>query len=232
MRTLSFLFAFLFAATSLMAQETTNLVKTIDPNGANAVLFDFDHKSIHLKNWEDEKKATIRIRLEIHANMPQAIMSQLVKANRYQIVAGMDDAGNYVITMPNLDKKVSVGGTDLEDEIVVRVDAPVDFFLDGKTLNRGAMLVSRDGGKPKLDTKRKMKIKKTQLEKVQQEIEIVFVQVSPAVSGTVKERIGAKKTKKEARKHSMLDASAPMSMQELKAQYGEILIDGVIFEIE
>lgn len=231
MRTLSFAFALLFTSFSLMAQ--TNLVKTINPEGANSMIFDFEHKSIHLKNWESEKKTTLRIRLEIHSNMPQAIMSQLVKANRYEIVAGMEEGtGTYYITMPNMDKKVSVGGTDLEDEIVVKIDAPIDFFLDGKTLNRGSMLVSRDGGKPVLDPKHKKNIEKSQLEKVQEEIEIVFVQTSPAISGSVKERVGAKNSKKAGRKHSMIDASAPMSMQKMKELIGEILIDGVVFEIE
>lgn len=232
MRTVTFLFAFLFASASLMAQNT-NLVKTVNPDDALLIAFDFDHKSIHLKNWSDETKTTLRIRLEIQSNMPQAIMAQLVKANRYQIQAAMDEAGNYMITMPNLEKKVSVGGNDLEDEIIVRLDAPMDFFLDGKTLNRGVTLVGRDGGKPTLDTKRKIKIDKRLIEKAKEELEIVFVEISPAVTGTVKERMrGSNTNKKQARKHSMIDASAPMGIQELKAQYGEILIDGVIFEIE
>lgn len=233
MRTFSILFACLFSAVSLIAQKSTNLVKTINPDEASAVLFDFNNKSISLKNWEDETKLTLRIRLEIHANMPQAIMSQLVKANRYQVNATMNDDGNYLITMPNLEKKISVGGTDLEDEIFVRVDAPQDFFLDGKTLNRGIMIAGRAGGKPSLDTRRKMKIDKNQIEKAKEEIEIIFVELSPAVLGSVKEKLSNNKvSKKGARKHSMIDASSAMSLQELKAQYGEILIDGVIFEIE
>ncbi len=231
MRTLSFVFAFFVGFSSLFAQknDATNLVKTVDPGDATAVVFDFDHKDIELDKWKDRSKTTIRIRLEIHANMPQAVMTQLVKANRYQLIGAVDDQGVYTVTMPNLEKKVSVGGTDLEDKIVVHLTTPNQYYMDGKQLHKGhPSLVARGGA-----------IKKQAVDKAIDEVEIVFVQTtSPndaaagAPAGTVRERVKKGSNAKAPRKHSMLDAAMPMSKSAMKAQYGEILIDGVIFEVE
>jgi hypothetical protein len=127
MKVFSFLLVFFFTAGSIaFAQESDKtLVKTLNPQECPNVLIDIKNKDINSEPWDE---GTIRIELEITANIPSAVLAQLVKAGRYSLDGGKDGE-TYIVSAPNLSKAIIVGGKDLEENIKIRVQTPGYFAL-------------------------------------------------------------------------------------------------------
>ncbi|MGH1336013.1 MAG: hypothetical protein ACRBFS_07775 [Aureispira sp.] len=126
MRNLFFLCAFLAMGTTLWAQESDKtLVKTLNPDEAPNVHINIRNEGMESNPWDE---GTIRVQLEIEANVPEAILAQLVKAGRYSLDGGKDGEV-YIVSAPNLDKTITIGGKDLEEKIKITVQTPGYFAL-------------------------------------------------------------------------------------------------------
>lgn len=111
----------------LQAQESDKtLVKTLNPEECPNVQIDIKNKGMEATPWDE---GTIRVQLEIKANIPEAVLTQLVKAGRYSIDGGKD-ADVYIVSAPNLNKAITIGGKDLEEEITIKVQTPGYFALN------------------------------------------------------------------------------------------------------
>ncbi|MCP4440206.1 MAG: hypothetical protein GY810_14780 [Aureispira sp.] len=135
MKALSFLLMCVLMSTLTFAQETESdktLVKTLDPEGCQDIRLDFESKNIEANPWDE---GTMRVELEISANMPEAILAQLVKAGRYSLDA-QKDGETYIVSAPNLGKTVTIRGKDLEENIKVVVKTPGYFALADNTLSK------------------------------------------------------------------------------------------------
>lgn len=127
MKVFSFLFALLLTTSTIFAQESDKtLVKTLNPDNCPNVQIDIKNKGIESAPWDE---GTIRVELEIKANVPDAILAQLVKAGRYSIGGGKDGE-TYIVSAPNLAKSITIGGKDLEEEINIVVKTPGYFALN------------------------------------------------------------------------------------------------------
>ena len=127
MKTFSFLLALLFISSISFAQESDKtLVKTLNPEECPNVKIDIKNKDMVSEPWDE---GTIRIELEITANIPTAVLSQLVKAGRYSLSGGKDGE-TYIVSAPNLAKSIIIGGKDLEEEIKIKVQTPGYFALN------------------------------------------------------------------------------------------------------
>lgn len=123
MKKLTLALAFFLSANFLMAQESTNLVQTLNPQEAKGVKLDIqttDGKNNPAayeksKDW-DEGAGAIRLNIVIEANIPTAIIQQLVKAGRYKIQGNLK-GDLFVIEAPNLQKTITIRGTDLVEKI-------------------------------------------------------------------------------------------------------------------
>lgn len=127
MKVFSFLFALLLTTSAVFAQESDKvLVKTLNPDNCPNVQIDIKNKGIESAPWDE---GTIRVELEIKANVPDAILAQLVKAGRYSI-GGAKDGETYIVSAENLGKTITIGGKDLEEEINIVVKTPGYFALN------------------------------------------------------------------------------------------------------
>lgn len=127
MRNVFVLLLGLCLAFSLQAQESEKtLVKTLNPEEAANVHIDIKNKGMESNPWDE---GTIRIQLAVEANVPEAILTQLVKAGRYSL-DGNKDGEVYIVSAPNLDKAITIGGKDLEEKITVVVQTPGYFALN------------------------------------------------------------------------------------------------------
>lgn len=127
MKVFSFLFALIFTATTLFAQDSDKtLVKTLNPDNCPNVQIDIKNKGMESNPWDE---GTIRVELEIKANVPDAILAQLVKAGRYSLDGGKDGEV-YIVSAPNLSKSITIGGKDLEEDISIKVQTPGYFALN------------------------------------------------------------------------------------------------------
>jgi hypothetical protein len=238
MKKLSILFALLFVSAFTFAQNDASktLVKTLDPEGSTQIVFDFKHKNIDAKTWDNKG---LRLQLEIHSNMPEAILAQLVKAGRYTL-EGIKEGDIFYITAPNLGKNVTIGGKNLEEEIIVHVDMPGYMELTGNKLSVSGDFVAR-GGSSQLKKKMDLNV----------EFKFVCTDAALAATSEVKtmeeivnnKKTAAKKSSKDkkaataaptdgGRSEDMGISPAGMTKQELQTRFGEILIDGVKFEVE
>lgn len=118
----------LFFATILHAQVDSEktLVKTLNPDEAPNVHIDIKNKGMESAPWDE---GTIRIQLSIEANVPEAILTQLVKAGRYSL-DGNKDGEIYIVSAPNLEKSITIGGKALEENITITVQTPGYFALN------------------------------------------------------------------------------------------------------
>lgn len=128
MRQLFFLCAFLAMGTALLAQGDKTLVKTLNPDEAPNVHINIRNQGMESESWDE---GTIRVQLEIEANVPEAILAQLVKAGRYSLDGGKDGE-IYIVSAPNLEKSITIGGKDLEEKITIKVQTPGYFALNDK----------------------------------------------------------------------------------------------------
>lgn len=127
MKAFSFLLALLLAGNFAIAQESDKtLVKSLNPEECPNVKIDIKNKAINAAPWDE---GTIRVELEIKANVPEAVLSQLVKAGRYTI-EGEKDGETYIVKAGNLDKVISIGGKDLEEEITITIKTPGYFAMN------------------------------------------------------------------------------------------------------
>ncbi len=126
------------------AQDSSekNLVKSLDPAGATSIVFDFKHKEI---KSDVQNNGMMRVELLIKANMPEAILDQLVKAGRYTIESVKNADGSFSITAPNLSKAVTIKGKDLEEEIIVLAQTPTKYVVAGNKLEKETPLVAARG---------------------------------------------------------------------------------------
>lgn len=112
--------------TALWAQESDKtLVKTLNPDEAPNVHINIRNEGMESNPWDE---GTIRVQLEIEANVPEAILAQLVKAGRYSLDGGKDGE-IYIVSAPNLEKTITIGGKDLEEKITIKVQTPGYFAL-------------------------------------------------------------------------------------------------------
>ncbi|MBL4648861.1 MAG: hypothetical protein JKY03_03950 [Aureispira sp.] len=127
MKVFSFLFALLLTTSTVFAQESDKtLVKTLNPDNCPNVQIDIKNKGIESAPWDE---GNIRVELVIKANVPEAILAQLVKAGRHSI-GGEKEGETYIVSAPNLAKSITIGGKDLEEEITIIVQTPGYFALN------------------------------------------------------------------------------------------------------
>ena len=135
MKKLTLALAFFLSANFLMAQESTNLVQTLNPQEAKGVKLDIqttdgkNNAAVYekSKDW-DEGAGAIRLNIVIEANVPTAIVQQLVKAGRYKIQGNLK-GDLFVIEAPNLQKTITIRGTDLVEKIKIKAEAPTYFKM-------------------------------------------------------------------------------------------------------
>jgi hypothetical protein len=217
----------LFAAQSLSAQGEKTLVKTLDPKNADFVVFNLPASTTFRKpeKWDNN---TLRIELEVHANMTEDVMVQLIKANRYNFDGAFVE-GVYTITAPNLEKKVTIHQVDLVEKIYVNVTAPHNYTLDPATKKFSRdisdFISSRGITSGSVTTADLLKIRQFS-EPV--EVYVRFVSTLPAANT---EKVSPKAAPKSAEKSKSANrnASEPASIKKPAAalKYGDILIDDV-----
>lgn len=133
MKVFSFLAALFLISSSVFAQESDKtLVKTLNPEECPNVQIDIKNKGMSAEPWDE---GTIRVQLEVKANIPSAVLAQLVKAGRYSI-DGSKDGETYIVSAPNLEKSITIGGKDLEEEIKITVQTPGYFALNDGVLSK------------------------------------------------------------------------------------------------
>jgi hypothetical protein len=119
---------------SSQAQSMKTLIKTLDPEGASTILFNFDYKKLIHKKW-DEK--FVRVQMEIHTNLSEALLTQLIKAGRYNL-EGTKENDEFTITAHNLQKKLTVAGKTVEEEIILNVDVPAFLSVSEDKIKHSA----------------------------------------------------------------------------------------------
>lgn len=159
MKVLSFFAAFLLLSSVSFAQESDKtLVKTLNPLECPNVQIDIQNKGMESEPWDE---GTIRVELEIQANIPEAVLGQLVKAGRYSIDGGKDGE-TYIVSAPNLNKSITIGGKDLEEVITIKVQTPGYFALNdagilSKAINEETIAARSNNAKEAAAMIKKMK---------------------------------------------------------------------------
>lgn len=231
--------ALLLAASTTFAQKKSDktLVKTMDPKGTSSVNFEFRNKGIEFATWDE---AFIRVELEVTANFPEAVLAQLVKAGRYTLSSEIDGE-SFKIKATNLDKSVSIGGTDLDDQVRVFIKGPAYYAVSDDVLQKSfsgddvANVVARSGT---MEEASKMIQKMRQIgEKVDVQYRFVYKKSKNTQDPTKTDnRASAQGSKEGAEGNSGLIPSKKKALtpnatlKEVRARYGDIIIGGMSME--
>lgn len=231
-------FALLLAASTTFAQSKSDktLVKTMDPKGTSSINFDFRNKGVESEPWDE---GFIRVELEITANFPEAVLGQLVKAGRYTLSSSIDGE-TFNILASNLDKSVSIGGKDLDDQVRIYIQTPGYYAVSEGVLQKnfpGGMVEEVVGRATDMKEAAQMIKKMRQIkEKVDVKYRFVYKKdddgkkkeassANPAMSkgGEGNENSGFIQGKKST--------LAPNStLKQVEAMYGDILIGGMALD--
>lgn len=135
MKQLSCIMMFFLLAVSVQAQvhaSNKSLVKTLNPKECPNIKIDIKNNKLSTDIWDE---GTIMVQLDVQANVPQAVLQQLVKAGRYSLDGGKDGE-TFIVIAPNLDKAIRIGGKDLEEIITIKVQTPGYFVLNNNVLSK------------------------------------------------------------------------------------------------
>ncbi|CAA6808219.1 MAG: Unknown protein [uncultured Aureispira sp.] len=231
--------ALLLAASTTFAQKKSDktLVKTMDPKGTSSVNFEFRNKGIEFATWDE---AFIRVELEVTANFPEAVLAQLVKAGRYTLSSEIDGE-SFKVKAANLDKSVSIGGTDLDDQVRVFIKGPAYYAVSDDVLQKSfsgddvANVVARSGT---MEEASKIIQKMRQIgEKVDVQYRFVYKKSKNTQDPTKTDnRASAQGSKEGAEGNSGLIPSKKKALtpnatlKEVRARYGDIIIGGMSME--
>ncbi len=96
------------------------LVKAFNLQGNNAVVLNLDGNS-EVETWNENY---VRVQMTIGIeNGSEGMLKSLIKVGRYNL-KGTASASGFEITMPNIAKKVTVGGQELNETFSYVVYAP------------------------------------------------------------------------------------------------------------
>ena len=110
----------LFGATLHGQQAEKTLVKSFNLKGNQFVLLDLDG-NVEVKEWNNGlMRVQITVALE---NGTEAMLKSLVQAGRYNL-KGDDTSGEFKVVAPGLQRKVTVRGHELVENISYTIFAP------------------------------------------------------------------------------------------------------------
>lgn len=189
----------------VFAQSNKTLVKTIDPDGATSIAFKFEYKKLIPKKWDHK---SVRIQMEIHSNISETLLSQLIKAGRYNL-EGKKEGDRYFVTAPNFQKKLTIGGKSVEEEIILNVDVP-EFLT-----------ISEDEIKHSSNYKRSNP-------KVLKPINLIVEYLPVSSNASFKYSLANKKeiSDKKTLVNSIHYVKMSLNFEELEKLFGEIRVDG------
>lgn len=117
---------------NLSAQSNKTLVKTIDPKGAIVLTSEIPGQ-IKIKETESN---LIRVTTNVEiANFNEVILQRLIEAGRYSIQSEIDAAGNCVLTMPSIYKKVIIKDIALVEVLSFEIELPKGMTLKTQTVS-------------------------------------------------------------------------------------------------
>ena len=106
-------------------QAEKTLIKSFNLKGNTIVLMDVDG-NVEVK---EHKGDIIRVQMAIElTNGTSSMLCSLIKAKRYNLVGTVVDE-QFVLDMPSLEKRVTVGGIELTEKISYTVFAPADVLV-------------------------------------------------------------------------------------------------------
>lgn len=119
------LLAIMIANTAVAQQAERILVKSFNLKGNSVVLMDVDG-NVEVKEYSGE---IVRVQMAIGlANGTDSTLKSLIKSKRYNLIATEGD-GELILSMPSLEKRVTVGGKELTEKISYTVFAPTDVLV-------------------------------------------------------------------------------------------------------
>lgn len=120
----------IFALAIVAATYSQTQAQTFSPAEATSVEMQLP-KNVTIAPIELMKGQNIEIVVEIANEMSAETFERIKRTSRYEVV-GVKKGNTYVITMPNLEKKMKVNGEEVREEIVLRLRANGNYKLSKK----------------------------------------------------------------------------------------------------
>ncbi len=121
------LFAFLIFSWVIQAQSMTEktFVKSFNFDNEEEIMLDLAG-DVEIQQWSN---SLMRVQITIAlSNGTEAMLKSLIRAGRYNLQAEAED-GYTLVQAPNLLRKVTVGGKELQEEISYTVFAPKNLSV-------------------------------------------------------------------------------------------------------
>lgn len=235
-----FILCALVASQNLLAQGDKTLVKTMDPQGTSMIAFDFRNLGVEAKPWDE---GFIRIELEITANFPEPVLAQLIKAGRYTLTSTIKgDVFN--VQAENLDKTVTIGGKDLDDQVRVFIKTPGYYAVsDDGMLQKNFTGKQMEVFVERSATKEEAAVIIQKMRQIKDEVYIQyrFVYKENKNGKTTRTSVPSEEKRKQSRSSAIDDTTDKFKSRELppdanirevQERYGDIIIDGAALDMD
>lgn len=116
----------LIITTTLSAQ--TKVIKTLNPQKCPNVNIKVPNHLIEHEAWDE---GGVRIDITIKVNLPDAVLQELVKAGRYELL-GKKVEEAYLLTAPNMDIPISVEAVAIQEVVSIKVTTPEYIVMNTK----------------------------------------------------------------------------------------------------
>lgn len=116
----------LIITTTLSAQ--TKVIKTLNPQKCPNVNIKVPNHLIEREAWDE---GGVRIDITIKVNLPDAVLQELVKAGRYELL-GKKVEEAYLLTAPNMDIPISVEAVAIQEVVSIKVTTPEYIVMNTK----------------------------------------------------------------------------------------------------
>jgi capsular polysaccharide biosynthesis protein len=124
---LTFCATMLMTLATVFGQANRTLVKSLDGHGAQTIISQFQGE-VKVRETETQFiRITANIKLD---NFSDEILHRLVEAGRYNIQSEMSADGKLILSMPNLQKKVIIKGTNLVERLSFELEVPKGMKLE------------------------------------------------------------------------------------------------------
>lgn len=181
--------------------QSQSNAQTLNPNNAQKLQFSTP-KSVSVTKDKGNASPNVKLVVEVKGNFDDAAFQRISNANRY-LVEGRTNEKNFVITMPNLQQSMKIGGKAAQETVSISIKGGKKHQLVG-----GTTLICSD-------TNNGQSVACLFDKAI--EVEVVFVSTAPVV-------------KKSSAGSNKADSKGVPSKGSSK--YGDILIDDVPIPFE
>jgi hypothetical protein len=171
---------FALIITTILSAQTT-VVKTLNPQKCPNVNIKVPNHLIEQEAWDE---GGVRIDITIEVDLPDAVLQELVKAGRYELLGKkIEDA--YILSVPNMDIPISVAEKAIKEMVSIKVTTPKYIAMNATGVLYKDIDEDAIRGGSRSDTREEIEAVIKQMKEIREDLNVEISVVSTAANQVV-----------------------------------------------